>query len=181
MRSVASALFLLVFVASAPLPAQAPPPIQPGTRVRVTTVHQPGLWKANGTCVAISADSILFAPSGGGGPLAIRFDSLARLDVTRGLRHNAVKGAIVGASIVFVSAQIGFVAGFFRCVEEDHPCPFLLAATMALLASPALPAGAIVGALIKTERWERVPLDGLRVRLAPQRDGRLGIGLSVAF
>jgi hypothetical protein len=38
-----------------------------------------------------------------------------------------------------------------------------------------------VSPLIKTERWEEVPLDRLRVSVAPQRDRRLGIGLAVAF
>ena len=41
--------------------------------------------------------------------------------------------------------------------------------------------GIVVGALIKTERWEEVPFDQLRVSFVPQRDGRLGIGLSVRF
>lgn len=38
-----------------------------------------------------------------------------------------------------------------------------------------------VGALIKTERWEEVPLDQLRLSPVPQRDGRLGIGLALKF
>ena len=35
--------------------------------------------------------------------------------------------------------------------------------------------------LIKTDRWEAVPLDRLRVGLAPQRDGRLMLGFSAGF
>ena len=41
--------------------------------------------------------------------------------------------------------------------------------------------GAIVGALIKTDRWEEVPLDRLRVSFVPQRGGRFALGLSVRF
>jgi len=38
-----------------------------------------------------------------------------------------------------------------------------------------------IGALLKSERWEEVPLDRLRVNIVPQRDGRFALGLSVAF
>ena len=41
--------------------------------------------------------------------------------------------------------------------------------------------GLLGGALIKSERWEEVPLDRLRVNLGPQRDGRWGLGASVRF
>jgi hypothetical protein len=38
-----------------------------------------------------------------------------------------------------------------------------------------------VGALIKTDRWEEVPLDRLRVSFAPKRDGRFTVGFRIAF
>jgi hypothetical protein len=38
-----------------------------------------------------------------------------------------------------------------------------------------------IGALFKTERWEEVPLDQLRVSVAPQPDGRLGVSVSLEF
>ena len=41
--------------------------------------------------------------------------------------------------------------------------------------------GFIVGAMITGTRWEEVPLDRLRLQVAPQRDGRFGLGLSVRF
>ena len=42
-------------------------------------------------------------------------------------------------------------------------------------------AGAIVGHYIKTDLWEEVPIEGLRVSLAPQRDGGFALGFSVGF
>ena len=46
-------------------------------------------------------------------------------------------------------------------------------------------AGLIAGAVIKTDCWtdcwEAVPLERLRVSLAPQRDGRFALGFSVSF
>ena len=41
--------------------------------------------------------------------------------------------------------------------------------------------GALAGAFTKTDRWEEVPLDRLRVSFVPQRDGGFGVGLSVSF
>ncbi len=37
------------------------------------------------------------------------------------------------------------------------------------------------GYLIKTERWEEIPLERLRLGLAPQRDGGFALGFSVRF
>jgi hypothetical protein len=41
--------------------------------------------------------------------------------------------------------------------------------------------GALIGSASKTDRWQEVPLDRLRVSLGPQRDGRFGLGASVRF
>ena len=40
--------------------------------------------------------------------------------------------------------------------------------------------GAGIGALSKTDKWEEVPLDQLRVSIVPRRDG-FALGFSVAF
>jgi len=42
-------------------------------------------------------------------------------------------------------------------------------------------AGGIVGYFIKTDRWEEIPLERLRVSLTPQRDGGFALGFSVRF
>ena len=40
--------------------------------------------------------------------------------------------------------------------------------------------GAITGAFIKTDRWKEVPLDRVRVSIAPKRDG-VAFGVRVVF
>jgi len=42
-------------------------------------------------------------------------------------------------------------------------------------------AGGITGYFIKTDSWEEVPLERVRVSLAPQRDGGFALGFSVRF
>ena len=41
--------------------------------------------------------------------------------------------------------------------------------------------GAGVGALIKSDRWEAVPLDRLGMEITPGPDGRLALGVRVRF
>ncbi len=38
-----------------------------------------------------------------------------------------------------------------------------------------------IGALIKTDRWEEVPLDQFRVSLVPQWNGGRALGVAVSF
>ena len=42
-------------------------------------------------------------------------------------------------------------------------------------------AGGITGFFIKTDLWEEVPLERLRVSLTPQLDGGFALGFSVRF
>ena len=41
--------------------------------------------------------------------------------------------------------------------------------------------GAIIGGIIRTDRWEKVPVDRIRLGFAPQRDGGAVISASLAF
>ena len=41
--------------------------------------------------------------------------------------------------------------------------------------------GALIGLAIGTDRWEAVPLEGIRVTLTPPYDGQPGLALSVSF
>jgi hypothetical protein len=41
--------------------------------------------------------------------------------------------------------------------------------------------GAIIGAFVKTERWETVPLGAVAPQVSWGRDGRLSVGVRLAF
>ncbi len=41
--------------------------------------------------------------------------------------------------------------------------------------------GGIIGYFVKTERWEEVPLERLRVSLTPRGDGQVALAFSVNF
>ena len=162
---------------SAGLSAQEPFSVTPGQRVRVTAPDL-GIDERVATFAALEAGVLtLTADSTVTYPLA----ALTRFEVYAGRRSHPWRGA-----------GIGFLAGFARgfaawhiaeggCYEgaSTSACAAVLggglgAGTGALL-------GAFVGGLLwKTDQWEDVPLDGLRLRLAPQRDG-LALGVSLAF
>jgi len=153
-------------------------PLQPGQRIRVTAPNS-GMNKQAATFEAVESGVLLVtADSTMRCPLA----AVTRLDVYRGQQGHFWLGAGIGLG---VGAAAGVVIGLQLC-ENDWVCQDDLQAEAALLgfgiggAVGGLLGGGI-GALIKTDRWEEVPLDRLRVSVVPQRGGRLGFGVSVSF
>jgi len=118
------------------------------------------------------------------GESAIALESVTRLDVSRGQRRPVARGALLGLGIgVGVGAVGGAVAemgGAQFCIDTCGSRGVITAASAAFFGASGLVMGTVVGALIKTDRWEEVPLDQLSVSIAPQRD-RVSFGLRIAF
>ena len=170
-------LAVLAFAPLTRVTAQEPPPVKVGDRVRVTA---PGLGvpSRDGTLRLLDADSLVMRPNGGRSRLVIPLASVTRFEVHRGRKSRAPIGALVGALAL---GAYGFAIGDDSGLDcAEGPCigrgP--VAATGAVA---GLLLGAVIGALIKTDRWEEVPLDQLRVTFVPQRDGRFAFGLSLRF
>ena len=115
------------------------------------------------------------------GPAGIAFG--AGVGALLGTGSRARKGAGIG---LLVGAATGAVFGLAS--GDDTNCSFFCftageKATLGAVGLGGLGAviGLIAGAASSGERWEEVPLDRLRVSVGPQRDGRLGFGLSVRF
>ena len=164
----------LAVLAVAPLTritAQEPPPVKVGDRVRVTAAL--GVRELVGTYIAVRGDTLELESEAT--LLAIPMASVTRLEVVGGRKSGLVKGGIVG---LMVGVGIG-VAKVSGCGSGDDCFDAGLWLSAPPLAGMLL--GGVVGALIKTDRWEEVPLDRLRVSVAPQRDGRFGVGMSVRF
>lgn len=167
--------------------------VSPGTRVRVTA---PSIAEHRivGTIVTIGADTLtlktkrkvepfILNSNGQAETLAIPFASVTKLEVIRGKKRNVVKGAGIG---VVVGGLSGVVYGFS---EGDDPPGGILGWTakekaamlgiMGSLSGGVL--GALIGALKTTDRWEKAPLDRLRLGLMPQRQGGLALSTSFSF
>ncbi len=227
MRAVASVLSLSALASLTPLSAQVQPPVEPGSRVRVTV---PSVYPDHlvGTVVATLSDTLVLVHDGCTSRLGI--PSIDKLEVWR--RRPGAKGALKGAAVGLltgaavgglielvvegdqaVAPRVGAVAGTgMGAIMGAGGKPTIVGGLVGLGLGGAV--GAVVGLLVDEHgndlapsdaaamgaglfgvigfaagtivgysrgRWETVPLHQLRVSLAPQHDGRLGIGLSVAF
>ena len=166
---------------------------KPGDRVRVRQCHT---WIADGrthtSCrkdtgifAASPADSIVLEVDGHGRRLAIPVASLRKFEVNRGGKSNAETGMTLGG---FLLGGLGFMAGFTatttscppgtRCIR---PSTADVLRVTAIAASVGAGIGAVIGSTIHGDRWEEVPLDRLRVSVAPQRDGSFALAVSIRF
>jgi hypothetical protein len=168
----------------------------PGDRVRVSECHIRTLRSGTlrnecerhvGTLSVLTAQVVTLRMEGTATEFAVPLDSVIKLEVHRGRRARTGRGALIGSIVGVASGAIVGVAvakGPSTCEDLGwpEPCGARLALTGGLLfgASGAL-VGTVIGALIKTDRWEEVPLDRLSVGLAPQRDGRFALAMSVSF
>lgn len=151
-------------------------PLQPGQRVRVT-VPTHGIENQRATLDAIDGDMLVAtADTTMQYPLA----DVTRLDRFAGRQGHPWRGAGIGA---LVGAAIGY--GIYEAEGGDCLDPWSDATCIVLSGAAGGAAGAVLGALVggllwKTDKWEEVPLDQLRVRPMARRDG-VGIGVSLRF
>ena len=168
---VGSILLAFFGAAATEIGAQEPFVFEPGVRLRVTAPDCELRGQATGFR-ALRADTLVLY--GTECPLA----SVTGLDVSRGQKSHVGMGILVGAGA-------GALVGFAMCASTDV-CGILSdndikgdVVAISVVVGGLL--GLLVGVNIKTERWEEVPLDQLRVSLAPQRDGGFALGFSVRF
>lgn len=102
-------------------------------------------------------------------------------------------GAVAGAALArgprarrsaLLALAVGTALGaplFGPVCEEnqDFTCSVLMG--LAFGGIPAFVLGSGIGLLLRDDDWKEVPLNGLRVSVLPQSDGRFGLGLSVGF
>lgn len=174
MHRIALFLSLLLLAPLADLAAQESPPLTPGARVRVSN-----RWRGSevGTLIALKSDTLVLNVKGQTTPLAVPFASVSKLEVSKGQKRSARKGAgrgfLIGACCGIL---VGAGAGTGSSESEGM-----------FLAIPVLGGGGgIIGALIGTfigaeaDHWEPAPLP-VRVGVAPQRGGGIRLAASFAF
>jgi len=174
--------------------AQQEARIAPGDRVRVMAPSISADLLV-GTVLEVGADTCLLAIEGHAPPYSLPFTSIRRLDLSRGTRSNTGKGAKIGAVI---GAGLGAVLGgliateerlvnpscdpdnnLFGCQTEETTDYAVVAAFAVGLAVVGAGAGALIGAVSKSERWKAVPLGELRVGPSPVTED--GVALSVSL
>ena len=120
------------------------------------------------------------------GELCAAFPALGRTTVMKhagiGLLVGAASGALAGP-YVLSSACITpekDLDAQWQCFDDLVDGEARLKATVLFgIAGTAI--GAVVGAIVGRERWEKVAQDRVRVSFAPQRDGSFALRTSVRF
>ena len=173
----------------------APGAVVPGARVRITAPSV-SAEQFIGEVVRVSGDTLvvtakMFRSMVKGAPtyiskrLEVPFASVTRLDVSRGKKNHILTGALVG---LLVGGGVGAIHG--SSLGDDDPEPFSIITLTAEQKAAAwgigfgavgLVIGAAIGATKKTDIWKPVPLDRIRVSMAPQRHGGLALSASFEF
>ncbi|UCG87455.1 MAG: hypothetical protein JSW71_02610 [Gemmatimonadota bacterium] len=130
----------------------------------------------------------------GGALLALAAEAYAGANEPSAPLYGAAIGGVMGAlpgaggRAVAIRSTIGFfggavIGGVVGAIARPRDIDFAEEDAVLLGAGFFGLIGYGVGTLVSytVSKWQEVPLDRLRVSLAPQRDGRLGLGLSVSF
>jgi hypothetical protein len=157
-------------------------PVATGDRVRVWAPSV-GVEGLVGTVLALRADTIVVDNDE---PLVLAISSLTRLEVSRDRQSRAGTGGIVGlvggavaGAVICIAAQCSLTSGSESAFEDEGLNSIALAAALGGAAGYSV--GFLIGSAIKVDRWEEIPLDMLRVTVAPWPTGGLSVGLRVRF
>jgi hypothetical protein len=157
----ATLLFAVVSFGAVQLRADSGADLQ-GARVRLETA---GSTRLVGVVSDADAASLVIQSSHQGAITRVPRGDILGLEVSRGFRRHTVQG-LVGGALAW-AAVVGLYAAFDTLDESGVGEPLFVGGMVA--------AGGLVGTLIKTERWERVPASAVSFGVSPH-----GRGLRVA-
>jgi hypothetical protein len=167
----------------ATIAAQQAPPVKAGDRVRVIA---PGVSGSPfvGAVVALEADSLVVHDSMDTWRLSLA--SVEKVDLSQGRKSHALLGAgigfVVGGGVAIAVLYTGGSTSLCdQSANQDAMNSGECIGLTALGGAAGAGLGAIIGGLIRTERWQNIPLERLRVSLSPQAGGRLGLALAVVL
>jgi len=187
---VAVAVAVLLLPCARAFAEEPPARVEPGARVRVTLPCEPGLPPATearerscqeeGRIVSVEGQRMTLATTTSTRDYPLNGMSL--IEVSRGSRSRwragAGAGFLVGAGGTFALLNRGDSTN--PCDSSANQDAMGMGACVGLSALGGVAGagvGALIGKLFRTEEWERVPVDRVRVSLAP----RAGLELRVAL
>ncbi|HUF30994.1 MAG TPA: hypothetical protein VMM77_10110 [Gemmatimonadaceae bacterium] len=175
MKSVLGFLaLLLLFPAIADSQAAG---LTAGARVRVTAPRD-DLNKYVGTIMELRGDSVVVA--GRQGSRRIAFGDVTALEVSTGTQTRIVRSGLIGFGAgAVVGAIMGLAAYDGPDLFFDSPASFAAFSGL-VFGSVGMVAGGVVGALQRTDRWERRDLP-VKVGIGGSRSGGVSLNFSRAF
>jgi hypothetical protein len=133
-----------------------------------------------GEVSALRGDT-LFVDVGGSSPTPVALSRVSTIEVSHGTKSNVGKGALIGG---LVGAALGGAAATAACggivMGQEVSCSggeIVGGVVVGGLIVGAV--GATIGALIRTEGWEQIPLSGLRVQPSPVTGDGLAISAAL--
>ena len=129
-----------------------------GARVRLETA---GSTRLVGVVADADGASLMIRTSAQGGNTRVARAEIRSLEVSRGFHRHTVLG-LVGGALAW-AAVVGLYAAFDTLDESGVGEPLFVGGMVA--------AGGLVGTLIKTERWERVPASAVSFGVSPHGRG----------
>jgi len=179
--------FLAVLLLGATLRANAQQPaIEASQRVRLsydcrTRTLSAGQVRSecqrkSGTVIVLRGDTLIL--SAGSATKTHRLSAVTRIEVSRGRRSHGLTGAVIGAPVGAVAglAILTLANGAWVCGDYEIGALCGAVAGGGVIGGALL--GALVGGAVKTDRWEDVSFNSVRVTIVPQPTR---FGLSAAF
>lgn len=123
-----------------------------GSRVRIETAGS--AVPLVGVIADANPDSFLIETSSQGAAFRVSRNDIFGLEVSRGYRRRTWQG--VAGGVLAWAAVVGLYAAFDTLDESGVGEPLFIGGLVA--------AGGVVGSLIKTERWEKVPVSRVSFR-----------------
>lgn len=162
MRRILWLLVVWSCAATGVVPCAASGWLEPGMRVRVSTLGpERGRWA--GPLVSIARDTLMLHDSEMG-LVPVPTLQIKRLEISRGDFRSGARGAAWGLAI---GALMGAVIGYLGYRQSD----FLIdsagenaAFGACFVGAIGLTAGTAVGVMTPSERWAEMPLDTVRAR-----------------
>lgn len=191
LASVVAAAFLLTPCVTAAAQGQTSD-VAPGTRIRLTLpcaqTGRPAVGKertecrVEGTLVTWHPDTITLAVAES--PTSYRLSPMSRLEVYRGRRSHTLAGAgvgfLVGGGTMFaLLSGSGSTAPCDQSANQDAIGSGACLGLKALGAVAGAGLGALIGGLVRSDRWQEVSVEHLRVSVAPHTG--IKVGLAIAF
>jgi hypothetical protein len=136
-----------------------------------------------GTLVRVSRDTVVVLPAGKDVPMAIPSARVNTIEISRGRRSEASRGALVG---FLVGGVGGAIAAIIHCSGscEENQGAFGDEAGLAIIGGGALAGtgiGWLVGSMFHQEGWQPVSLRRIHVAFAPVSSHRMSLAVSVPF
>jgi len=110
----------------------------------------------------LRADSLCLTPDRSGEMATIPWATVSKIEVSRGTKSKLWLGAGIGFAVGFVPMFASCTAGGCGDMEDYGAC-CIGYGSLAGLGGALL--GALVGSAFKTERWEELPLESVRISI----------------